>query len=156
MNIFGIGINRNMFNFILLLINAILPLVSLVALNSSQFIDFGKVGHLKTKWEDISSSIWLTAKPETSILSAISFSDCFFVSSNLIWWLVLLEIFLYSTRFDSAIKVLLQCLQRKRCLWRYNLVRQFPCFGILTMQFFLKPHLIISFVDWLIIPQQGQ
>ena len=54
---------------------------------------------------------------ETLTRSAISFSLCFFINSNLICNSVLLEIFLFlSMRFVSAMNVLLQCLQKNLCL----------------------------------------
>ena len=94
------------------IIKAILPLVSLVALNSSQFISFGSVECLKTALVEISFKIRSTTETETSILLAISFSDCFSISSVLICKLVLFEIFLFlSIKEVSAIKVLLQFLQ---------------------------------------------
>ena len=97
---------------LLTIINAIFPFVSLVDLNSSQFILSGKTGCLRIVFEDISPRILFTLDEDTLVLSAMSFSDCFFISSILICNSVLFEIFLFlSTKVVSAIKVLWQFLQ---------------------------------------------
>ena len=84
----------------------------MVDLNSSQFILIGKQGCLNNVLDDISFKTLLILDVETLTLSAISFSDCFLVSSTLICNSELLEIFLYlSTKFVSAKNVLWQCLQ---------------------------------------------
>ena len=56
------------------IIKASFPLVSFVALNSSQFIDSGKVGCLRTVWEEISDNFLSILETETSNLLEISFS----------------------------------------------------------------------------------
>ena len=43
----------------------------------------------------------------------------------------------------------------KESLCKINLVKQLPCLGILTIQFFLNPYFIISLDDSLETPQQG-
>ena len=55
-------------------ITKIFPLVSFVALNSYQFIGSGKVGCLRTVWEEISDNFLSILETETSNLLEISFS----------------------------------------------------------------------------------
>ena len=129
-----------------------------MAVSSSIPNDSGRVPlFLINLSSQIESKILLTELVEILFLLAIFFSLPFSIKSKITDNLVLLEICLWkSTNVVVAEKVLLQCLQWNLCLSNKRIVLQLDTLGILTRQFLLKAHLIMSSVPLFTHPQWTQ